>query len=187
MLGVLVRAVRVHGEPDTLYLDNGSTYRGDTLRTACSRLGIARFHTRPYDPAAKGKMERFWRRLREQRLDHHRPWLEVDGKCFPCHPVDPERNAHRERPPRREPHAAPTTPSDSTVVRLERASREFLVARRWRTESGTTSGPPLPSVSAVTPPPKDGVHEEPRSERGGQNERLGPLSRTSPDEKREHG
>ena len=70
MLGVLVRAIRVHGKPDTLYLDNGATYRGDILRTACSRLGIALLHTRPYDPAAKGKMERFWRRLREQCLDH---------------------------------------------------------------------------------------------------------------------
>jgi len=46
MLGLLVRAIRIHGKPDTLYLDNGSTYRGETLRTACSRLGIALLHTR---------------------------------------------------------------------------------------------------------------------------------------------
>jgi hypothetical protein len=70
MLGVFVRALRVHGKPDTLYLDNGSTYRGELLRTACSRLGISLLHTRPYDPQAKGKMERFWRRFREQCLDH---------------------------------------------------------------------------------------------------------------------
>jgi len=217
MLGVLVRAIRIHGKPDTLYLDNGSTYRGDTLRTACSRLGISLLHTRPYDPAAKGKMERFWRRLREQCLDHlgniqslddvnarlrafldryylhqphagllgrspashydvaeripsrieenvlrqaltvretrrvrrdttlavdgetyeidqgylagrtvtvgycwldnpRRPWIEADGQTFPCHVVDPERNAHRARPPRRPCPPSPARPSRSTPV-----------------------------------------------------------------------
>jgi transposase InsO family protein len=70
MLHVLVGALRRHGRPDTLYLDNGSTYRGEILRLACSRLGIALVHARPYDPEARGKMERFWRTLRERLLDH---------------------------------------------------------------------------------------------------------------------
>jgi transposase InsO family protein len=227
MLGLLVRAIRIHGKPDTLYLDNGSTYRGDTLRTACSRLGIALLHTRPYDPAAKGKMERFWRRLREQCLDHlgevrslddvnarlrvflerfylhvphagllgrapavvydvaermpvrieesalrdaltvreprrirrdttlsvdgeiyevdqgylagrtvtvgycwldspRRPWVEVDGQRFACHVVDPEGNARRPRPPRRDVPAAPTSPVpfDPSVALAPRTTEE---------------------------------------------------------------
>ncbi len=70
MLRVLVRALRKHGKPDGIYLDNGSTYRGDVLRTACSRLGISLMHARPYDPESRGKMERFWRTLREGCLDH---------------------------------------------------------------------------------------------------------------------
>lgn len=70
MLRVLIRALRLYGKPDTLYLDNGSTYRGDVLRTACARLGISLIHARPYDPQARGKMERFWRTLREGCLDH---------------------------------------------------------------------------------------------------------------------
>jgi putative transposase len=70
MLRVLIRALRLHGKPDVLYLDNGSTYRGDVLRLACSRLGISLLHARPYDPEARGKMERFWRTLREGCLDH---------------------------------------------------------------------------------------------------------------------
>jgi putative transposase len=70
MLGVLVRSLRTHGKPDVMYLDNGSTYRGEVLRTACSRLGISLVHARPYDPEARGKMERFWRTLREGCLDH---------------------------------------------------------------------------------------------------------------------
>ena len=70
MLGIFVAAVRRHGRPDALYLDNGSTYSGKALATACSRLGVALVHARPYDPQARGKMERFWRSLREGMLDH---------------------------------------------------------------------------------------------------------------------
>ena len=69
MLGLLVRALRRHGAPDALYLDNGATYRGHTLRLACERLGITLLHARPYDAPARGKMERFWRTLREGCLD----------------------------------------------------------------------------------------------------------------------
>src|SRR5215471_5456732 len=49
-------------------LDNGPTYRGATLSLACARLGTALVHARPYDAPARGKMERFWRTLREQCL-----------------------------------------------------------------------------------------------------------------------
>ena len=69
MLGLMVRALRRHGAPDALYLDNGSTYRGVTLATACARIGTALMHARPYDAPARGKMERFWRTLREGCLD----------------------------------------------------------------------------------------------------------------------
>lgn len=69
MLGLMVRALRKHGPPDALYLDNGSTYRGETLATACARIGTALLHARPYDAPARGKMERFWRTLREGCLD----------------------------------------------------------------------------------------------------------------------
>lgn len=70
MLALLVAALRVHGLPDALYLDNGSTYTGDTLRVACARLGITLMHPRARDPQAKGKVERFIRTLREGCLDH---------------------------------------------------------------------------------------------------------------------
>jgi putative transposase len=69
MLGMLVDALRRHGKPDALYFDNGSTYRGEVLQTACARLGITLLHARPYDPEARGKMERFWRTLREGCLN----------------------------------------------------------------------------------------------------------------------
>jgi transposase InsO family protein len=70
MLDLLVAALRTHGKPDALYLDNGSTYRGDMLRLLCGRLGISLLHAKPYDPEARGKMERFWLTLRRQALDY---------------------------------------------------------------------------------------------------------------------
>jgi transposase InsO family protein len=73
MPALFVRALRKHGAPDVLYLDNGSTYSGEVLRTACARLGISLVQARPYDPEARGKMERFWRTLREGCLDHFPP------------------------------------------------------------------------------------------------------------------
>jgi transposase InsO family protein len=70
MLGLLARAVRRHGLPDALYLDNGSTYSGSSLRLGCERLGVTLIHAKPYSPEGRGKMERFWRHLREAVLDH---------------------------------------------------------------------------------------------------------------------
>lgn len=70
MLELMTRALRRWGACGTLYLDNGSTYTGETLATACARLQISLSHARPYDPQARGKMERFWRTLRQGCLDH---------------------------------------------------------------------------------------------------------------------
>jgi len=70
MLSLFTQALMEYGKPDALYLDNGSTYRGAMLQLVCSRLGITLLHAKPYDAPARGKMERFWRRMREQALDH---------------------------------------------------------------------------------------------------------------------
>jgi putative transposase len=71
MLELTARALRRWGgAPRMLYLDNGSTYSGQMLATACGRLGVTLQHARPHDPQARGKMERFWRTLREGCLDH---------------------------------------------------------------------------------------------------------------------
>jgi putative transposase len=68
MLELFLDTVRLHGPPDALYLDNGATYSGQALITFCQRLGILLLHPKPYDPQARGKMERFWRTLREGLL-----------------------------------------------------------------------------------------------------------------------
>jgi transposase InsO family protein len=71
MLALMVKAMRDTGRrPGALYLDNGSTYRGEVLQTLCARLGVGLLHAEAEDPQARGKMERFWRTLREGCLDH---------------------------------------------------------------------------------------------------------------------
>ena len=69
MLELVLESIRSHGAPGTLYLDNGSTYSGEALSTACGRLNINLVHATPYNPKARGKMERFWRTMREGCLD----------------------------------------------------------------------------------------------------------------------
>lgn len=70
MLSLLAQALMEYGKPDALYLDNGATYRGAVLQLVCARLGITLLHAKPYDASARGKMERFWRRMREEAFDH---------------------------------------------------------------------------------------------------------------------
>jgi transposase InsO family protein len=134
MLRVLIRALRLHGKPDALFLDNGATYRGDVLRTACSRLGISLIHARPYDPEARGKMERFWRTLREGCLDHL-------GEVGSLAEINQRLALFLERHYHSEPHAgligrAPLTayaPSERLPNRIdEGALREALAVRERR-------------------------------------------------------
>lgn len=70
LLELLVEALVRYPAPEVLYVDNGATYRGDVLTLALDRLGVRVVHAAPYDPEARGKMERFWRTLRQRLLDH---------------------------------------------------------------------------------------------------------------------
>ncbi len=49
-----------HGLPETLYVDNGAVFSSDHLKRICGRLGIHLAHSRPYRPAGRGKIERFF-------------------------------------------------------------------------------------------------------------------------------
>lgn len=70
LLELLVEALLRYPACEVFYVDNGSTYRGDLLTLALDKLGIRVVHPAPYDPEARGKMERFWRTLRQRLLDH---------------------------------------------------------------------------------------------------------------------
>jgi transposase InsO family protein len=91
----LIRSLRSalykRGIPQTLYVDNGSIYTSKEINQICERTGILLCHTPVRDGAAKGKIERFFRTVRDRfltrKLDlcslealnqQFREWLESD-------------------------------------------------------------------------------------------------------------
>jgi putative transposase len=56
------------GIPQSLYVDNGSIYTSREIVQICARVGCLLAHTPVRDGAAKGKVERFFRTVREQFL-----------------------------------------------------------------------------------------------------------------------
>ena len=65
---VLKEAISKYGLPQRLYTDNGSIFVSSHLQLACARLGIALVHSKPYDSPSRGKIERFFRTVRQKFL-----------------------------------------------------------------------------------------------------------------------
>jgi len=61
-------ALYKRGIPKAVYVDNGSNYRSKEFAMICTRLGTVLIHTPVRDGAAKGKIERFFRTVRDQFL-----------------------------------------------------------------------------------------------------------------------
>jgi transposase InsO family protein len=64
----LRQAILRYGTPKNIYCDNGKIYTAPWLQLACANLNIRHLKTRPYNPEAKGKVERFNRTV-ESFLD----------------------------------------------------------------------------------------------------------------------
>ena len=68
----MVKAIRAafykRGVPEQLLVDNGSIYCCQEITLICARIGCILRHTAVRDAAAKGKIERFFRRVRDQFL-----------------------------------------------------------------------------------------------------------------------
>jgi putative transposase len=56
------------GVPDGIYVDNGSAFVDAWLLRACAKLGIRLIHSTPGRPQGRGKIERYFRTVREQFL-----------------------------------------------------------------------------------------------------------------------
>lgn len=71
-INTLIKAFRTalykRGIPEQLYVDNGSIYSSKEITLICARLGCILCHTPLRDGAAKGKIERFFRNVRENFL-----------------------------------------------------------------------------------------------------------------------
>jgi transposase InsO family protein len=61
-------ALYKRGVPEQLLVDNGSIYASQELTLICARVGCILRHTAVRDAAAKGKIERFLKRVRDQFL-----------------------------------------------------------------------------------------------------------------------
>ena len=74
-------ALGSRGVPDGIYVDNGSAFVDAWLLRACAKLGIRLIHSTPGRPQGRGKIERYFRTVREQFL------VEITGD-----PDDPSRH-----------------------------------------------------------------------------------------------
>lgn len=68
LIKVLRSALYKRGVPETLYVDNGSIYASKEITLISARLGCLLCHAPLRDGAAKGKIERFFRTVRESFL-----------------------------------------------------------------------------------------------------------------------
>lgn len=61
-------ALASRGVPESIYVDNGSAFVDAWLLRGCATLGIKLVHSSPGRPQGRGKIERFFRTVREQFL-----------------------------------------------------------------------------------------------------------------------
>ena len=64
-LNCLRQAISARGIPTRLYMDNAKIYRSPQLARIAASIGILIIHTPPYQPEGRGKIERFFRSVRE--------------------------------------------------------------------------------------------------------------------------
>jgi len=65
---VFKKSIMTFGLPERLYLDNGPAFSSKYLSLVCAKLGIGLVHSKPYDSPSRGKIERFFRTVRENFL-----------------------------------------------------------------------------------------------------------------------
>lgn len=96
----LIEALRAafykRGLPQSLYVDNGSIYSSKEIIQICARVGCLLHHTPVRDGAAKGKIERFFRTVREQFLGRQLDLSSLDAlnRQF-IHWVEEQYNAQK--------------------------------------------------------------------------------------------
>ena len=71
-------ALLTFGITKRFYLDNGPAFCADLLVSCCARLGISLIHSKPYDPPSRGKIERFFRTVRQRFLPNVAPDCTLD-------------------------------------------------------------------------------------------------------------
>ncbi len=65
---VVKSAMLTHGLPRKLYADNAKVFSSQALHLPCAKLGIAFIHSKPYDAASRGKVERWFKTVQTMFL-----------------------------------------------------------------------------------------------------------------------
>jgi transposase InsO family protein len=68
LAAALEPALAARGVPGSCYVDNGSAFVDAWLLRACAKLGIRLVHSTPHRPQGRGKIERWFRGVRDQFL-----------------------------------------------------------------------------------------------------------------------
>ena len=105
-LDCLRQAIAARGVPVRLYMDNAKIYRSPQLARIAASLGILIVHTPPYQPEGRGKIERYFRSVRDQFLTNLDPKQSLYPGRVERPPVGLDRNAYH----RTEHSALGTTP-----------------------------------------------------------------------------
>ena len=74
----LKQAVLTYGIPQRFYCDNGKVFSSGYIHMVCAKLGTALIHSKPYDSPSRGKIERFFRTVRDMFI----PNLYIKHKNF---------------------------------------------------------------------------------------------------------
>src|SRR5499427_955109 len=69
-LDCLRQAAAARGVPVRLYMENAKIYRSPQLARISASVGMLIVHTPPFQPEGRGKIERFFRSVREQFLNN---------------------------------------------------------------------------------------------------------------------
>jgi hypothetical protein len=105
---VFKQAILQYGIPGRLYVDNGASFSSEYLSKVCASLGIGLVHSKPYDSPSRGKIERYFRTVRESFLvqfhvnseivlsdlnEKYTAWLRTDyhhhhHNGIDCRPID---------------------------------------------------------------------------------------------------
>ena len=65
----IAHILKAHGKIGRLYVDNGSTFVSGQTKRILETLGIYLIHSKPYRPQGRGKIERFFRTVRQSFLN----------------------------------------------------------------------------------------------------------------------
>jgi putative transposase len=95
---VFKEALGAFGIPKRFYADNGPAFSADLLVSCCAGAGISLIHSKPYDAASRGKVERFFRSLRQRFIPNLNGELTLEelNNAFAAWLRDQYHHAHHE-------------------------------------------------------------------------------------------